>query len=66
VSHLYAECLLDRTVLLEWYLSFLEASTLDLLPLVYTLATVFWDEIMRLRKLARRFSDILLAKSEQV
>lgn len=66
VSHLHAECLLDRTALLEWYLSFLEASSVDRLPLVYTLATVFWDDIMGLRKLARRFSNILLAKSEQV
>ena len=65
-SHLYAEHLLDRTCFMEWYLSFLEGCSLDVLPLAFILAGVFWDDMMKLRRFARRFAEIVMAKSEAV
>jgi hypothetical protein len=39
---------------------------MDVLPLALVLATVFWEDLMKLRRFSRRFAEILLAKSEMV
>ncbi|KAF8244696.1 hypothetical protein K440DRAFT_663352 [Wilcoxina mikolae CBS 423.85] len=65
-THLYAENLLDRMVFLEWYLSFLESSALDVLPLVIVLAPAFWEDLLKLRRFSRRLAEVLLAKYEAV
>lgn len=65
-AYLYAEHLLDRTGFLEWYLSFLDGSSMDVLPFALVLATMFWDDLMKLRRFSKRFAEIILTKSEIV
>ena len=63
-THLYAESLLDRIGFLDWLLSFLESCSLDQLPLAAVLAATFWDDLLKLRRFARRLAEVLVAKYE--
>lgn len=65
-AHLYAENLLDRTLFLEWYLTYLESCSLDMLPMAYMLSSIYWDDLLRTRRLGRRLAEALLGKAEAV
>ncbi|KAL7269261.1 RNA polymerase II mediator complex subunit [Rhizina undulata] len=65
-AHLYADHLLDRNQFLEWYIGFLEKASLDTLPLAYLISRIFWSDLNKTRKLARRHAEALLAKVEVV
>lgn len=65
-THLYAESLLDRIGFLDWLVSFLESCSLDHLPLAIVLAATFWDDLLKLRRFARRLTEALMAKYEAV
>lgn len=57
---------MDRTLFLEWYLTFLETSSLDVLPMAYMLSSIYWDDLLRTRRLGRRLAEALLGKAEAV
>ncbi|RPB09459.1 hypothetical protein P167DRAFT_560154 [Morchella conica CCBAS932] len=65
-AHLYWENLLDKTLFLEWFLGFLEACSLDMLPMAYMLSSIYWDELLRTRRLGRRLAEALLGKAEAI
>lgn len=65
-AHLYAENLLDRTLFLEWYLNYLESCSLDMLPMAYVLSSIYWEDLLRTRRLGRRLAEALLGKAEAV
>ncbi|KAI5806878.1 hypothetical protein EDC01DRAFT_608826 [Geopyxis carbonaria] len=62
VSYLFADGLLDRGIFLDWYISLLELSSTNKLPLVISLGSIFWQDILKLRKNSRRVSELLLGK----
>lgn len=57
---------MDKTLFLEWFLGFLEACSLDMLPMAYMLSSIYWDELLRTRRLGRRLAEALLGKAEAV
>lgn len=65
-AHLYWENLLDKTLFLEWFLTFLETSSLDMLPMAFMLLSIYWDELLRTRRPGRRLAEALLGKAEMV
>lgn len=65
-AHLFGENLLDRTLFLEWYLSYLETCSLDMLPMAYLMLSIYWDELLKTRRLGRRLAEALLGKAEAV
>ncbi|RPB01463.1 hypothetical protein L873DRAFT_658642 [Choiromyces venosus 120613-1] len=65
-AHLFGENLLDRTLFLEWYLSYLETCSLDMLPIAYLMLSIYWDELLKTRRLGRRLAEALLGKAEAI
>ncbi|KAK6522114.1 RNA polymerase II mediator complex subunit [Arthrobotrys megalospora] len=65
-TQLYSENLLDRGAFLEWYLTLLEACSLDRLPLAMLILQAEWDHIVSSRKFGRRLVDALLGKVKQI
>ncbi|ELR03214.1 RNA polymerase II mediator complex subunit [Pseudogymnoascus destructans] len=53
-AHLYSEQLLDTEHYLDWLLSSLESTPLTRLPIWLLIAEVYWADILRYRKSARR------------
>ncbi|KAI5796981.1 hypothetical protein FPQ18DRAFT_255406, partial [Pyronema domesticum] len=66
VTHLYAENLVDRTIFLEWYLSFLESSSLDTLPLALILIPALLEDVLKQRRCSPRLIEVLLKQTEAV
>ncbi|PWW72922.1 hypothetical protein C7212DRAFT_359992 [Tuber magnatum] len=65
-AHLFSENLLDRTLFLEWYLSYLETCSLDMLPIAYLMLSIYWDELLKTRRLGRRLAEALLGRAETI
>ncbi|KZF20503.1 hypothetical protein L228DRAFT_270570 [Xylona heveae TC161] len=64
-AHLYTECLLDRSHYFDWLLKSLEICTLDALPIWLLIIQIFWDDLVRSRKFAKRLGEALLCKLSQ-
>ena len=60
-AHLYAEQLLDRDHYTDWLVSGLESSPHSKLPMWILIAQIHWDDMLRLRKNARRLVTALLS-----
>ena len=65
-AQLYSEHLLDRTAFLEWYISLIESPNLDLLPLSLLMSSIYWKDLLCVRRTARRFAEALLGKAHMV
>jgi mediator of RNA polymerase II transcription subunit 12 len=65
-EHFFAENLLDRTLFLEWYLSYLETCSLDMLPVAYLMSSIYWKDLLGTRRLGRRLVEALLGKGDAV
>ncbi|RPB19444.1 hypothetical protein L211DRAFT_814567 [Terfezia boudieri ATCC MYA-4762] len=62
-AQLYSEHLLDRTAFLHWYISLLERPNLDLLPLSLFISSIYWKDLLRVRRTGHRFAEALLGKA---
>ena len=65
-AQLYSEHLLDRTAFLHWYISLLERPNLDLLPLSLLISSIYWKDLLRVRRTGHRFAEALLGKAYMV
>ncbi|KAF8476212.1 hypothetical protein BDZ91DRAFT_819063 [Kalaharituber pfeilii] len=65
-AQLYSEHLLDRTAFLDWYLSLLENPNLDLLPLSLLISSIYWKDLLRIRRTGHRFAEALLGKAQLI
>ncbi|KAF8419653.1 hypothetical protein EV426DRAFT_267297 [Tirmania nivea] len=65
-AQLYSEHLLDRTAFLHWYISLLERPNLDLLPLSLLISSVYWKDLLRVRRTGHRFAEALLGKADMI
>lgn len=65
-EHFFTENLLDRTLFLEWYLSYLETCSVDMLPAAYLISGIYWRDLLNTRRLGRRLAEVLLGKGEAV
>ncbi|KAF3482318.1 uncharacterized protein GIQ15_05077 [Arthroderma uncinatum] len=61
-GRLFLEQLLDQDAFLEWFLTSLHASTLDMLPVWLSSIGVYWKNITSYRKRGRRLAQTLLDK----
>ncbi|KAL3420185.1 transcription mediator subunit Med12 [Phlyctema vagabunda] len=59
-THFHVEYLLDREHYLDWLVSSLESTTLAKLPMWLLLVQIYWSDLLRYRKHARRLSAALL------
>ncbi|KAG2421487.1 hypothetical protein HFD88_005462 [Aspergillus terreus] len=65
-ARLFFERLLDDEQYLGWFLSSLEAASLNTVPVWLLMLGIYWDSIMRYRKRGRRLAEALLEKLRQV
>ncbi|KFA60599.1 hypothetical protein S40285_07989 [Stachybotrys chlorohalonatus IBT 40285] len=65
-THLYSDHLLDRDHYLEWIVAGLESSTQTRLPMWILIAQIYWADILRSRKHARRMVASLLSHLDAV
>ena len=65
-ARLFADHLLDRCHYLEWALSAFHAARMDMLPIWTVVLQIFWDEMVKHRKLGKPLSTSLLEKLDQV
>ncbi|KAL4894184.1 hypothetical protein BDV59DRAFT_176004 [Aspergillus ambiguus] len=64
-ARLFFERLLDHEQYLGWFLSSLETSSLNSVPVWLLMLGIYWDNIMRYRKRGRRLAEALLEKLRQ-
>ncbi|OKL63096.1 hypothetical protein UA08_02000 [Talaromyces atroroseus] len=61
-ARLFFENLLDQDCYLDWYMSSIEASTLDVFPIWLAMLSIYWENLVRFRQRGRRLSEALLEK----
>jgi mediator of RNA polymerase II transcription subunit 12, fungi type len=61
-ARLFFEHLLDQDCYLDWYMSSMETSTLDVFPMWLAMLSIYWENLVRFRKRGRRLSEALLEK----
>ncbi|KAF7717268.1 Uncharacterized protein PECH_007546 [Penicillium ucsense] len=64
-ARLFYENLLDHEQFLDWFLASFEAAPLATVPIWLLMLGIYWDNIMRFRRRARRLAEILLEKLRQ-
>ncbi|KAL1998478.1 hypothetical protein VTN02DRAFT_6094 [Thermoascus thermophilus] len=64
-ARLFFENLLDQDHHIEWFLSSLEMSSFESLPIWLLMLDIYWDNIVRYRKRGRRLVELLLEKLQQ-
>ncbi|KAI5801551.1 hypothetical protein DFH27DRAFT_557170 [Peziza echinospora] len=65
-AQLYSEHLVDRTTFLDWYLALLESPNLDILPLSLLISSIYWKDLLRIRRTGHRFTEALLGKAQMI
>ncbi|KAI9036219.1 RNA polymerase II transcription mediator [Aspergillus affinis] len=65
-ARLFFERLLDHDQYLGWFLTSLETSSSNTVPVWLLMLGVYWDNIMRYRKRGRRLAEVLLAKLQRI
>jgi mediator of RNA polymerase II transcription subunit 12 len=65
-ARLFLENLLDQDHFLEWLLSSFESAQLDTLPIWLLMTRIYWKDLLRYRKRARRLAECLLEKRRLV
>lgn len=65
-ARLFFERLLDHDQYLGWFLTSLETSASNTVPVWLLMLGIYWNNIMRYRKRGRRLAELLLAKLQRV
>jgi hypothetical protein len=65
-NHIYAEHLMDRDHYMDWLLDSLEKSPQSKLPIWVLLLQIYWKDMLRLRRTARKLVTILLYHLHEV
>ncbi|KAH0543775.1 hypothetical protein FGG08_001957 [Glutinoglossum americanum] len=61
-THLFSEHLLDREHYLDWFITQLELSSLERLPMWLLILQIYWQELVQYRRHGRRLAEALLKK----
>ncbi|KAH8908199.1 hypothetical protein BR93DRAFT_605318 [Coniochaeta sp. PMI_546] len=59
-THIYAEYLLDRDHYMDWLLDSLEKSPQSKLPIWVLIVQIYWKDMLRLRRTARKLVSVFL------
>lgn len=65
-NHIYAEYLMDRDHYMDWLLDSLERSPQSKLPVWVLLIQIYWKDMLRLRRTARKLVAVLLHHLHEV
>lgn len=65
-NHIYAEHLMDRDHYLDWLLDSLEKSPQSKLPIWVLIVQIYWKDMLRLRRTARKLVVVLLHHLHEV
>ena len=65
-THIYAEHLLDRDHYMDWLLDSLERSPQSKLPIWMLIIQIYWKDMLRLRRTARKLVAVLLHHLHEV
>ncbi|KAL2866016.1 uncharacterized protein BJX67DRAFT_151939 [Aspergillus lucknowensis] len=65
-ARLFFERLLDYDQYFTWFLSSLEGTSLNMLPVWLSMLGIYWDSLLRHRKRGRRLAELLLEKLFQI
>lgn len=65
-THIYAEYLLDRDHYMDWLLDSLEKSPQSKLPIWVLIVQIYWKDMLRLRRTARKLVSVFLHHLHEV
>jgi mediator of RNA polymerase II transcription subunit 12 len=65
-NHIHAEHLMDRDHYMDWILDSLEKSPQSKLPIWVLILQIYWKDMLRLRRTARRLVTVLLHHLHEV
>ncbi|KAL4930205.1 mediator of RNA polymerase II transcription subunit 12 [Aspergillus undulatus] len=65
-ARLFFERLLDHDQYFTWFISSLEAASLNMVPVWLLMLGIYWDNMLRYRKRGRRLAEVLLDKLHQI
>lgn len=65
-THIYAEYLLDRDHYMDWLLDSLEKSPQSKLPIWVLIVQIYWKDMLRLRRTARKLVSVFLFHLHEV